>query len=218
MARKRAGFTLIEMLVVISLVVILAALIFPVFAAAREQARKTGCMSNLRNINLALGMYVQDNDDRFLPALYTDYSWTGLTKSGQTIEAPLQPYLRSRQVYRCPSDISAWAPTGGKFPTSYAWSEKLSDLNLAAVQYPAGVVTFDEIWAFHMRRYSRCYDPYADCLGLLAGNEAMLLFVDGHVRYTRNIGTNENPQRHDWRVEYYNVRPDGLGQNSYDVR
>jgi prepilin-type processing-associated H-X9-DG protein len=212
------GFTLVEVLVVLSVLIILAGILFPVFATARDQTRKSVCASNLRDIHLALEMYVQDNDDRFLPALYTDYAWTGLTKDGETIEAPLQPYLRNRQVYRCPSDTSVWAPTGGKFPTSYAWSEKLSARPLASVQLAAQVVTFNEIWAFHMRQYSRCYDPYADCLGLLAGNQAMLLFVDGHTRYTRNVGTNADPQRHDWRVQYYNVRPDDLGQNSYDVR
>jgi prepilin-type N-terminal cleavage/methylation domain-containing protein len=217
MARKRDGFTLIELLVVVSIMVILAAILFPVFASAREQARKTRCMSNLRNISLALGMYVQDCDERFLPVAYTDYSWTGLTKAGDVIEAPLAPYLRTKEVYPCPSDYAVWARTGGRFPTSYAWSEKLSGRPLASVQFPARVVSFNEIWAFHMRRYSRCSDLHDGCLGLYAGNEAMLAFADGHIRYTRNLGTNVDARRHDWRIEYYNVRPDDLGQNNYDV-
>lgn len=215
---KAPGFTLMELLVVISIVIILAGFLFPVFAAAREQARKGRCTSNLKNISLALAIYLQDNDDRFLPVRFTDYSWTGLTKFGERLDAPLQPYLRNRAISQCPSDTSVWPETGGKFPTSYAWSQKLSDLPLAAVQLPAQVVTFNEVWAFHMRRYSRCYDPYGDCLGLQRGNEAMLAFVDGHVRYTRSEGTNSNSLRHDWRVEYYNVRPDDLGWNTYDVR
>jgi prepilin-type N-terminal cleavage/methylation domain-containing protein/prepilin-type processing-associated H-X9-DG protein len=218
MLRRRAGFTLIELLVVIAIIAILAALLFPVFANAREQARKTRCMTNLKNLSCALAMYVQDHDDMFLPRRYTDYSWTGLTKEGKAIEAPLQSYLQVRQIYPCPSDSSVWPWTGGKFPTSYAWSEKLSDQSVASVRYPANVAAFNEIWAFHMRRYSRCYDPHSNCLGLHAGNGAMLAFVDGHVRYTRNIGTNANPARHDWRTEYYNVKPDDLGQDSYDVR
>jgi len=80
------------------------------------------------------------------------------------------------------------------------------------------VVTFNEIWAFHMRRFSHCYDLYNACLGLYAGNEVMLVFADGHGRYTRNIGTNVNRWQHDWRIEYYNVLPDDLGQDNYDVR
>jgi prepilin-type N-terminal cleavage/methylation domain-containing protein len=218
MSRRKAGFTLIEVLVVVSVITILAAILFPVFAAAREQVRKTGCMANLRNISLALGMYVQDSDEFFLPAMYTDYGWTGLTKHGEIIEALLQPYLRSKHVYPCPSDSSVWARTGGKFPTSYAWSEKLSGQSLASVEYPARVVTFNEIWAFHIRRFSHCDDSINGCLGLYTGNQVMLVFADGHIRYTRNAGTNADRLRHDWRVEYYNVRPDDLGQNNYDVR
>jgi len=98
MARQRFGFTLVEMLVVISVMAILAAILFPVFAQAREKARQTGCMANLQNISLALGMYSQDCDERLMPAAYTDYSWTGLTKYGRAIDAPLQPYLRDRKV------------------------------------------------------------------------------------------------------------------------
>jgi prepilin-type N-terminal cleavage/methylation domain-containing protein/prepilin-type processing-associated H-X9-DG protein len=218
MAGRRSGFTLMEVLVVISILTLLAGLLFPVFAQAREQARKSRCVSNLRNIGLALGMYTQDYDETFLPRIYTDYSWTGQTKAGWVIEAPLQPYLRNKDVLRCPSDSSIWAPTGGKFPTSYAWSEKLSDQSLSKIALPVNVVAFNEIWAFHMRRYGRCYDPYDACLGVHAGNEAMLLFVDGHARYTRNAGTNADPTMHDWRVSYYNELPDDWGQNTYDVR
>ncbi len=218
MRRRSSGFTLIELLVVIAIIAILAAILFPVFARAREQARKTGCMNNLKNIALGNAMYVQDYDEKFMPAIYTDYTWTGLDKNGKVFPSPLEPYLRNKNINPCPSDTSSWKATGGKFPTSYAWSFKLGDKSLAAVVYPAQVVTFNEIWSFHMGKYGKCYDPNFDCLGLYTGNEAMLAFVDGHVKYTRSTGTNANAKAHDWRVEYYNVKADDLGQNTYDIR
>ena len=216
--QRNAAFTLIELLVVIAIIAILAAILFPVFAKARDQARKTTCASNMKNIALGNSMYVQDYDETFMPVIYTDYTWTGLDKNGKVFPAPLDPYLRNKQINPCPSDTSAWKATGGKFPTSYAWSQKLSDKRLATVQYPAQVVTFNEIWAFHMGKYGSCFDPHWECLALQTGNEGMLAFVDGHVKYTRSIGTNANKNAHDWRVEYYNVKADDLGKDTYDVR
>jgi prepilin-type N-terminal cleavage/methylation domain-containing protein len=227
--RPRMGFTLIELLVVIAIIAILAAILFPVFARAREQARKSTCQSNMKNIVLGFQMYCQDYDETTLPQIYTDYTWTGLDKNGKVYEAPLYPYLKNKQINPCPSDSSSWQKTGGKFPTSYAWSWKLGTtpkqaVTLASITYPAQVVAFNEIWAFHMGKYGQCQDgknandPAWRCLGLFTGNEAMLGFVDGHVKYTRSIGTNANPNAHDWRTEYYNVKPDDLGKNTYDVR
>src|SRR5476649_1368440 len=63
--RRKTGFTLIELLVVIAIIAILAAILFPVFAQAREQARKTTCISNLKQLSLAYLMYVQDYDEIF---------------------------------------------------------------------------------------------------------------------------------------------------------
>src|SRR5713101_283401 len=80
MFKQHRGFTLIELLVVIAIIAILAAILFPVFARAREQARKSTCQSNMKNINLANSMYVQDYDETFMPLIYTDYTWTGLDK------------------------------------------------------------------------------------------------------------------------------------------
>lgn len=80
-----AGFTLIELLVVIAIIAILAAILFPVFGRARENARRSSCASNLRQIGLGAMQYSQDFDERFIPAATTDGSWTKL----------IQPYLKS---------------------------------------------------------------------------------------------------------------------------
>jgi prepilin-type N-terminal cleavage/methylation domain-containing protein len=83
MRRRREGFTLIELLVVIAIIGILASMVFPVFARARESARKAVCLSNIKNIALAIQMYLADNNDTFPPAEHrqevVDYfsTWPG---------------------------------------------------------------------------------------------------------------------------------------------
>ena len=68
-SRARKGFTLIELLVVIAIISILAAILFPVFARARENARRASCMSNLKQLGLGMMMYIQDYDERYAPAI-----------------------------------------------------------------------------------------------------------------------------------------------------
>jgi prepilin-type N-terminal cleavage/methylation domain-containing protein/prepilin-type processing-associated H-X9-DG protein len=106
---KRA-FTLIELLVVIAIIAILAAILFPVFARAREQARKTTCTSNLRQQGQAFMMYIQDYDELFPTANFSDTT-TGFPPAihkdaaGQKIFHTdlLQPYVKNRQIFLCPT-------------------------------------------------------------------------------------------------------------------
>ncbi|HZO91267.1 MAG TPA: DUF1559 domain-containing protein [Chthonomonadaceae bacterium] len=97
--RSRSGFTLIELLVVIAIIAILAAILFPVFAQAREAARQTSCASNMRQISLGFRMYSQDYDENFPLRRVCDpnaceASWKHL----------LQPYIKNYQIFRCPSN------------------------------------------------------------------------------------------------------------------
>ncbi|HZP81200.1 MAG TPA: DUF1559 domain-containing protein [Chthonomonadaceae bacterium] len=115
--RKGAAFTLIELLVVIAIIAILAAILFPVFAQAREKARQTSCLSNTKQMGLALMMYVQDYDETYCPAYYYGnpyssgnldltgiYQWSGL----------IQPYTKNLGIFICPSD-----KIGGLPPTNF---------------------------------------------------------------------------------------------------
>jgi len=122
MRSKNQGFTLIELLVVIAIIAILAAILFPVFAKAREQARKITCVSNTKEIGLSLMMYVQDYDETF-PWLMQDGrnndDSTGLSKQmptgaplwsvnlngqrGLFMEYKLQPYTKNYQLFVCPT-------------------------------------------------------------------------------------------------------------------
>jgi prepilin-type N-terminal cleavage/methylation domain-containing protein/prepilin-type processing-associated H-X9-DG protein len=117
--RKR-GFTLIELLVVIAIIAILAAILFPVFAKAREKARQSSCLSNVKQIALGLLQYTQDYDERFplhnvgyLSTVYGDTPTPGAPDLNWRTSAPLAyqytwvtcvyPYLKNSQILRCPS-------------------------------------------------------------------------------------------------------------------
>ena len=101
----RTGFTLIELLVVIAIIAILAAILFPVFARARENARRASCSSNLKQIGLGLLQYVQDYDENMVRTSYG--AGFGDGRSGpdryKWMDA-VQPYVKSTQLFNCPSD------------------------------------------------------------------------------------------------------------------
>ena len=95
---KRRGFTLIELLVVIAIIAILAAILFPVFARAREKARQTACLSNVKQLGLGIEMYLQDYDEEYPPY----GGWVG--SNLWCWPSSLLPYVKNTQVFRCPSD------------------------------------------------------------------------------------------------------------------
>jgi len=123
---KRA-FTLIELLVVIAIIAILAAILFPVFAQAKEAAKKTTCLSNEKQVGIGLYLYVQDADDTLpmanYPAAYvgppfTQFSWHAGAGKGELNWADLLlPYSKSIQVFKCPTDSTGqYTPAGVAIP------------------------------------------------------------------------------------------------------
>src|SRR5579862_7341521 len=112
---RQHAFTLVELLTVIAIIAVLAALLLPVFSAARGSARSIVCVSNLRQIGLAIKMYDQDYDDFYPWAVdptdkYTPQIWNQFPAFQAQIpfmpflQDVLQPYIRSKQLFACPSD------------------------------------------------------------------------------------------------------------------
>ena len=116
---RRGGFTLIELLVVIAIIAILAAILFPVFARARENARRASCQSNLKQLGIMVMMYTQDYDEMHPPTFYGG-SASGTSQSWMRF---MQPYIKSTQVFQCPSEGEAIgnAPGAGA-PVHYAYN------------------------------------------------------------------------------------------------
>ncbi|MFQ6096706.1 MAG: DUF1559 domain-containing protein [Armatimonadota bacterium] len=205
MVRQLRGFTLIELLVVIAIIAILAAILFPVFARAREKARQASCQSNLKQIGLATQMYLTDYDDRF-----PYWHWRPSGKhSGYQWTHALQPYMKNWQILACPSDGDInnswwWAgqgdiagndigrpdlprPPGG---LSYGTSEVLMwGRNMSQVRYPAQTYWASDAsagivppWHYFPCRITMAHDGQRD-----AHNGGVnVCFADGHVKWLKN--------------------------------
>ncbi len=144
-----SGFTLIELLVVIAIIAILAAILFPVFAQAREKARQTSCLSNTKQIGTAMLMYVQDYDEQFPCGLLNPVNPlvvnTGRGWAGQTYA-----YTKNTQIFKCPDDSTASVTSADGvtplFPVSYTYNFNVAlhpaDASLSA---PASTVLLAEV-------------------------------------------------------------------------
>lgn len=148
--RRLQGFTLIELLVVIAIIAILAAILFPVFAQAREKARQTACLSNVKQIGLASMMYAEDYDELLFPPQTSDgnpnhqITWNGLydytNYPNWTFDAEkglLEPYMKNGQIQDCPSAASV--PLGNP-PVKIAYALNMAlyyDLNYNSLGNPS---------------------------------------------------------------------------------
>ncbi|MHB8994820.1 MAG: prepilin-type N-terminal cleavage/methylation domain-containing protein [Armatimonadota bacterium] len=180
--QHRRGFTLIELLVVIAIIAILAAILFPVFARAREKARQSSCLSNIKQIGLATMMYCQDYDETFpldwgrAQTADTCHTWCAMTQF--TLDS-LNSYVKNSQIWVCPDDparnpwSTAFTPLQGNHRISY-WNMLRNLRTLGAIERPAEEhVYFDHVtsWAAGTTNHGTGPDT-----------AIMVCYADGHAK------------------------------------
>jgi len=135
------AFTLIELLVVIAIIAILAAILFPVFARARENARRASCQSNLKQIGLGMLQYAQDYDEKLT---------CGNNGYGGAWAGTMYPYIKSSQIYTCPSDTST-PVVAGQTVVSYGLSANISYNSGSRTNIAAMTATARTVMCFEVR-------------------------------------------------------------------
>lgn len=184
----RKAFTLVELLVVITIIAILAAVAFPVLARASRRARSTECMSNLHQIGGAITAYADDWDQRY-PWCYCEDS-VYLYHSSPSIVDLVGPYVRVANAWHCPEDVgevdnttTLWRERAGKpfysmVHTSYSWrgigGGGIAGKPMASIKSPAQAVLSNEGRPWH-----GVYSPYEQ--GILSSALYNVLHCDGHV-------------------------------------
>ncbi len=190
MMGKRRGFTLIELLVVIAIIAILAAILFPVFARAREKARQTSCLSNVKQLGLGVMMYAQDYDE-VLPVSHNPE----VPSDANNWYEVIMPYVKNQQIFTCPSASNQWLGYGWNYDVlGYGSSSYCQECPLARLERPADILMIVDAGnyiVYHPNRYgNQWYDPPTDNTlfnynyqGVRHNGGSNIAFCDGHAKW-----------------------------------
>jgi prepilin-type N-terminal cleavage/methylation domain-containing protein/prepilin-type processing-associated H-X9-DG protein len=189
-----AAFTLIELLVVIAIIAILAAILFPVFAQAREKARGISCLSNCKQIGLGIQMYAQDYDETFVPAS------VGFTP----FNALLEPYIKNQQVWTCPSAVTTITGVSRSIGMSATVARPISAvLRMPAIEFPASLIAMGDsqplawgsTFGANVNGFQACSSATREATGQAQGSThaqfqrhslgANFVFADSHAKWMK---------------------------------
>lgn len=164
MRGKRKGFTLIELLVVIAIIAILAAILLPVFARARKNARRTQCLNNIKQICMGVMQYQQDFDECYPPGQWHMELPTWPSPTYQRVQLLVAPYVKSTNVGICPEDTQVWTWSGQNMsygyhgPSAWNWNDATAmaysnantiiGRNSAAIDSPASTWMLVDLWPY----------------------------------------------------------------------
>lgn len=200
------GFTLIELLVVIAIIAILAAILFPVFAQAREKARQTACLSNMKQVALAVRMYMTDNDERLFFRATTNADSTRahvtVARTDPSYNAlqwwnALMPYIKNKDIFTCPSDsgptLSPDAAGNLVIRRSLVASVAAEYLSDAQVEFGSDTIVVTEKWDVDSKG-AAIGEPWMDMLdGDMSPDPANLTkYPLGMIATRHNQGTNSS--------------------------
>jgi prepilin-type N-terminal cleavage/methylation domain-containing protein/prepilin-type processing-associated H-X9-DG protein len=227
----RHGFTLIELLVVIAIIAILAAILFPVFAQARDKARSSACLSNAKQLALGVTMYAQDYDET-VPAAFSEWNMPLYSSPvGDFKNYPsywyvvIQPYVKNTAVVKCPADGDRTVPTSYAYNyphMSYRLLYPQSLFKLASYEAPADTLVFGESQAGPKQEawtLNYLYCPVHWAPGTLKGRGdangvafrhaggATLGFLDGHAKWVKKE-----------KVVFSDIDPKSTTQAALDVK
>lgn len=188
--KRKTGFTLIELLVVIAIIAILAAILFPVFARARENARKSTCQSNLKQLGLALAQYAQDYDQVFPAMFWSGSRWEPYygSTANSYYRGELMPYIKNDKIWVCPSTTHTTC--------SYIYNILMERKSETIIDKPADTAAmadscWDNCWAIDTANQALPGPPFNNSPQRLTdrhGDGANFLYVDGHVKWQATKG------------------------------